>query len=103
MRALVTETTAAVNGALALAWKLGSGQDSKQTAQARGNPACARAVCEQLGRASAQADPSPRMQAVAVLFVASKVTSWFSFITLSYIGASAGVRRRCVASLSSQR
>ena len=28
-------------------------------------------------------------QAVAALFVASKVTSWFSFITLSYIGASA--------------
>ena len=39
MRALVTEATAALNRALALGWKLGSGQDSKQTAQARGCPA----------------------------------------------------------------
>jgi hypothetical protein len=59
VRKVVSQAVVGANEALALLYKLGTGQDAKQTAAA-----------------------------VFALYAASKVGSWFSsFVTLGYLGA----------------
>ena len=66
MRALVTTVTVHLNAALALGWRLGSGQDVKQT-----------------------------VQALVGLILVSKLGGLCTFATLAYLGAFAIVCHTC--------
>ena len=100
MRAVVAQAVDMTNQLLALLYKLGTGQDPKQTAQVRGCGRGESGVQPPRRRHSWGALAQPLVltcvswppQACAALYLVSKVGSWFSFITLSYMGAPPSLR-----------
>lgn len=109
VRKVVSQAVAAANDALALLYKLSTGQDPKLTGQARARSTCRAAArgppCSSLRAVTTTANHNrkalaavtrsarphsrrpPHHQAFFALYTLSKIGSWFSFVTLAYIGA----------------